>query len=328
VFFFSPDTNVNNFSTLKGEFDSCFATAGNHKFQPFADRAAFEAALKEKRAGLFLMSSWHFAQYPDKAGFDPALIGVLRGKSTQRHSLCAKKNVPNAGDLRGLTIASAGTRELTVNRLREILGKDQDALISSFNLLAVPKDMDALMSVGVGVAQAAVATESGLGRLAKTNAKQHEQLNAIATGPEDLLHIVVAPSMPDASCQALLKVLSSIPPDREGGKPPQAPRPRRPQAHRGHPSKGPRAMNAKPPPCAQRRTRAVAHTAALAATLITGLAAAPSSNKVLVLNSDASISRYLEVQKSFNESLPTPAVSVDYDQGRPDRNRAAAHARP
>jgi hypothetical protein len=83
VFFFSPDTNVNNFSTLKGEFDSCFATAGNHKFQPFADRAAFEAALKEKRAGLFLMSSRHFAQISRQGGSRPRAHWRVAG---QKHA--------------------------------------------------------------------------------------------------------------------------------------------------------------------------------------------------------------------------------------------------
>ena len=219
VFFFSPETNVNNFSTLKGEFDSFFAEKGKHKFQPFADRAAFEAAFKAKRMGLYLMSSWHYSQFAEKDGFDPALIGVLKGKSTQKHVLCAKNTVANAAALRGLTIASPGTREFTQSLLKEILHKDDHALIPTFKILTVPKDMDALINVNLGVAQAAVTTEAGLEKLAKINLKQHGQLKELATGPEKLLPIVVAPAMRDSSCESLLKVLAAMAADPDSKHP-------------------------------------------------------------------------------------------------------------
>ena len=84
------------------------------------------------------------------------------------------------------------------------------------NLLPVPKDIDALMAVGFGAAQAAVATESGLDRLARTNSRQHDALTQLAKGSERLLPIVVAPAHPDSASQALLKVLAGMGADGQG----------------------------------------------------------------------------------------------------------------
>lgn len=215
IHFYSPETNINNFGTLKGEFDSFFAGAGGHKFQPYGDRAAFERAL-EGGAGLFLLSSWHFPQLAARAAWQPMLIGQLKDKSTQRHVLCARKTVAGLAALKGAKVASAGNKAFTLNLLADLLGAEHRALIPEQNVLPVPKDMDALLAIGFGVAQAAVATESGLDRLAKTNAKQHEALTQLAKGPERLLPVVVAPAQPDAANQALLKVLAGMGADPEG----------------------------------------------------------------------------------------------------------------
>lgn len=216
VHFYSPETNINNFGTLKGEFDAFFAGAGGHKFQPYGDRAAFEKALAGNGGGLFLMSSWHYPQLATKAAWQPMLIGQLKEKSTQRHVLCAKQAVANLAALKGAKVASAGNKSFTLNLLVDLLGAEHRALVTEQNVLAVPKDIDALMAIGFGVAQAAVATEGGLERLARTNAKQHDALKQLAKGPERLLPIVVAPAQPDAATQALLKVLAGMGADPEG----------------------------------------------------------------------------------------------------------------
>ena len=215
IHFYSPETNLNNFSTLKGEFDSFLAAAGGGKFQPYSDRVAFEKAL-ENKGGVFFMSSWHFAQLKNKAALKPALIGRIKDKSTQRHILCAKKTVANLTALKGLRIASAGNKFFTANLLSDLVGADHRTLFPEQNILPVPKDIDALFAIGFGIAQAAVATESSLERLAKTNARQHDALAQLAKGPERLLPIVVVPAQTDAACEAVLKVLASMGADAEG----------------------------------------------------------------------------------------------------------------
>ncbi len=216
IHFYSPETNINNFGTLKSEFDAFFAGAGGHKFQPYGDRAAFEKALAGNGGGLFLMSSWHYPQLAAKAAWQPMLIGQLRDKLTQRHVLCAKKEVANLAALKGARVAAAGNKDFIRDLLTELLGPTHRALLADQKVLPVPKDFDALMTLGLGGAQAAVATESGLDKLAKTNAKQHDALVQLAKGPERLLPVVVSSAQPDDACQALLKVLAGMRGDPEG----------------------------------------------------------------------------------------------------------------
>ena len=215
IHFYSPETNINNFGTLKSEFDTFFKEAGGHKFQPYGDRAAFEKALAGN-TGVFLLSSWHYPQLPAKAAWQPVLIGQLKDKSTQRHVLCARRGVANVAALKGAKVASPGNKAFTLNLLADLLGPAHRALVTEQNVLPVPKDMDALMAIGFGLAQAAIATESGLEKLAKTNAKQHDALTQLVCGPERLLPIVVAQAQPDAASQALLQVLARMGKDAEG----------------------------------------------------------------------------------------------------------------
>jgi len=210
VFFFSPETNINNYSALKSEFDSYFSSFGKLKFQPFSDRAVFEKFLAERPAGLFLMSSWHFKQLRDKTAWNPVLVGVLKNKTTQKHLLYARKNIAEAALLRGATIATAGTREYTLTLLHQILGAEARDLIASFKLLVVPKDIDALMAVSFGMASAAVATESGAERLSRTNPKQLSSLRLLQTGSESLLPVLVAPLKANARTRELITVLGGM----------------------------------------------------------------------------------------------------------------------
>ena len=179
-------------------------------------RSTKEKAMEDNPGGLFLLSSWHYPQLAKKAAWQPMLIGQLREKNTQRHVLCAKQDIANFAALKGAKVASAGNKAFTLNVLADLLGAEHRALVTEQNVLAVPKDIDALMAIGFGVAQAAVATEGGLARLAKTNAKQHDALKQLATGPERLLSIVVAPAVPDAASQSLIKVLAGMGADAEG----------------------------------------------------------------------------------------------------------------
>ncbi len=207
--FYSPETNINNFGTLKREFEAFFATAGGHQFQPYGDRAAFEKAL-EGNPGVFLLSSWHYPQLAGKSACQPRLVGQLQKKSSQRHVLCAKKPLANLAALGGMKIAASGSKDFTLARLADLLTPKHRALLPKLHLLPVPKDLDALMALHFDLVQAAVVTESGLAQLALANPTQHAALVPLAHGPERLLPLLLAPAQPDAASQALLQVLAAM----------------------------------------------------------------------------------------------------------------------
>jgi len=50
IYFYNPETNINNFATLKTAFDTYLVNHGGYYFQPFDSRENFEAVIKEKKA--------------------------------------------------------------------------------------------------------------------------------------------------------------------------------------------------------------------------------------------------------------------------------------
>ncbi len=215
IYFYSPETNVNNFSVLKGEFDTLLAEHGGHKFQPFSDRNTFEKQIEAQPRGLFLLSSWHFQQLASKVALDPFLVGVSKDKVTQKHLLFGKAATALA-DLRGQRVATAGTRDYTLTLLRLMLGDSQADLVNSLNILVVPKDIDALLAVGFGAARGAVATENGADKLAKLNPKQRDVLKELAPGRESLLPILAAPKNMDTAVRQLVQVFATMGQSEQG----------------------------------------------------------------------------------------------------------------
>lgn len=216
VYFYSPETNINNFSALKGEFDGYLAGHGSLRFQPFSDRETFEKVVVEKRPGLYLLSSWHFKQLASQSSLQPVLVGTVKDKTTQKHVLFARKTTAALADLKGQTVASAGTKEYTLNLLKDVLGAENQPLIDSMKILVVPKDIDALMAVGFGMAKAAIATDTGAGKLARVNPKQFEALHSLASGSESLLPVLALPAGADAALNEGAGVFAAMGAGAEG----------------------------------------------------------------------------------------------------------------
>ncbi len=214
VYFYNPETNVNNFASLKREFDSYLARYGSFQFQPFSDRKVFENFLSSGRSGIFLVSSWHYRQFLSSRNMVPYLVGVAKGKSTQRKLLAARKDVASIAALAGGTVASAGNRDFTLTVLRDMLGTSNNNILNSLKILTVPKEIDALMSVGFGVAESAVTAESAMLRLAVVNPKQYGLLRRLAVAEETLLPIVLVPKNAADDAYRLLAVLKDM-----GGSP-------------------------------------------------------------------------------------------------------------
>ena len=207
---------MNNFASLKIEFDTYLARYGHFQFQPFSDRKVFESFLSSGRSGIFLVSSWHYRQFRSSLNLVPCLVGVARGKSTQRRLLAARKDVASIAALAGGTVASAGSRDFTLTVLRDMIGTGNDKILNSIKILTVPKEIDALMSVGFGVAKSAVTAESALLRLSAVNPKQYGLLRRLAVAEETLLPIVVVPKNADSDAYRLLDVLKGMGSSPEG----------------------------------------------------------------------------------------------------------------
>lgn len=216
ICFYNPETNINNFASLKIEFDTYLSSLGHYQFQPFSDKDTFEKFIAKKRNCVFLISSWHFKNLSGKYPMEPVLVGVLNGKSTQRKILLAKENIKNLDLLKGGKVASAGSKDYTRNILIQMLGEKKRGIANDLRILTVPKDIDALMAVGFGMAESALASESSLAKLSTINPKQYKMMKQLAVSEETLLHIVAIPKECDKNVEELVRIIKEMETNLDG----------------------------------------------------------------------------------------------------------------
>lgn len=218
VFFYNPESSVDNFAALKAEFDDYLSKQGAYSFQPFSERNTFEGVLTGNPQGVYLLSSWHYMQLNAKTPLEARLVGVAKGELQQRKIL-SSKDLDTVSALPGATIAGAGSEDYLRSQLQQMLGASYATLIPKIKLLSVPKDIDALMAVSFGMATAAISSESSLNKLALINPKQHAQLKALASGEKSFLLIAaVAKSPQPGGDMPLIKVIETMQQQPDGEK--------------------------------------------------------------------------------------------------------------
>ena len=212
IYFYNPETNINNFASLKTEFDQYLSSHGSFQFQPFSDRKSFEKFIVGRSDGIFLISSWHFRQLKRNFPIDmqARLVGVSKGKATYEKILTTKNNIINVDLLKGKIVASSGNEDYTKKVLLQMHGEGKKNVVDSMKILTVPKDIDALMAVGYGMADSALTTESSLTKLEAINPKQYGFLRPLAKSEEILLPIIAAPKKPDENIKLLLAIIEKM----------------------------------------------------------------------------------------------------------------------
>lgn len=218
VYFYNTETSINNFKSLKMAFDQYFSRFGNYEFQPFKDRTAFESAIRDARNGVVIISSWHYRQIYKTHSLTPMLLGKLNGGNRQKRMLVTRATDSLKDWTRG-TLASASnvqhTRTAIVNMVRTD-GVPRD--YKSINILKVPKDIDALMSVGFGMSTTALATETSFKRLEQINPGLCQKLRIVAEGCEAFLTVLAAPAEHSASFAKIINIIYEMPQDDAGKK--------------------------------------------------------------------------------------------------------------
>ncbi len=211
IYFYNPETNINNFATLKKGFDIYLVNHGGYLFQPFDRRETFESVIQEKKGDVYLLSNWHLKALQQKnIPLKIALVGTSKGNTMQRKVLSTKKDIADVSMLKNTVIAGAGSEEYIQSVLKQILGKEQEALLKDIKILIVPKDIDAIMAVGFGMATAAISAESSLNKLAVINPNQYRDLHSLGVSEKDYLLIAATLKKPEKQEAQLLEVLRKM----------------------------------------------------------------------------------------------------------------------
>jgi hypothetical protein len=80
----------------------------------------------------------------------------------------------------------------------------------------VPKDIDALMSVGFGMSQSALTTGNSLETLKSVNSVLYDKMKILAQASESLLLILAVPESFSADAQKAVRVIQNMPSNEDG----------------------------------------------------------------------------------------------------------------
>ena len=220
IYFYKPEINTARNSVLKSTFDLYLSEHGAYQFQPVDNREVFETLFKGEEEAVFMMSSRHYQQLLQQhqghisiEGARVGLLGVKGGSDTYRKILVSKTEQV---DFTSMNLATSATRESSVSLLEsEFTGLDiQDT--SALNVLVVPKDIDALMAVGFGLADMALTTKSSLEKLSNLYRNQNQALYVLAESkPLKRLAVVFRQGSTEAYKKALT-IIKQMPQNEQG----------------------------------------------------------------------------------------------------------------
>jgi hypothetical protein len=195
------------------EFDRYLSRFGPYEFQPFSSRDVFEKQVKGKENCLLLLSSWHYRNIHQKYALTPALTGLRNGKKYQKRIVVAsRKSADIVAGKPGL-VASASSLQYTNSALNSML---QGKYTHPFKVLTVPKDIDALMSVGFGMAKMAFASENAFDELKLINPRLSSKMKVMAEGEETLRLILALPQGFKGNRKKTIDMISNMPMDADG----------------------------------------------------------------------------------------------------------------
>ncbi len=209
IYFYNPEININRNSILKHKFDQFLASFGNYQFQPVNDQATFEQLVKNEPDALFMMSSWLFHSLKDEITLQAQLVGMKNGSAYYKKLLVVDKNT-STSNITDLTIASAGSKKYSLAVLKGMQSGHNLTPANADQLLIVPKDVDALLAVGFGMAQAALCTEDSFEQLNTLYKNQYDQLKVIGRSQVFPRLTVVASNKPSDIQDQLLTLIDQM----------------------------------------------------------------------------------------------------------------------
>ncbi len=218
IYYFSPESNINNYSLLKREFDQYLADQGPFRFQPFADSATFSEIILAEQNGLYLMSSWQYEQLKTEVDLCPLMVGMADGKVYHNYFLIVPEQIESINELANVTLASSSSETFSQTILSQALQATpaQENKLPTVRFLMVPKDIDALMAVSFGMARGALVSAVSYSDFKNINPQQASSLKILAKGQKHLLPILTATTLQDSRAGSCARALEKMQENKAG----------------------------------------------------------------------------------------------------------------
>ncbi len=160
IYFYTTEAHINNFKSLKVGFDQYLTKHGDYEFQPFSDKKTFEKYLKDENS-ILVLSSWHYKKISKEYDLEAKLVAQKKSTLRDTKILVGRREEEK---LRGVVTSAYGA-QYTKELLYTLIKKESNDL----SVLTVPKEIDALMSVGFGMSRFALVSRDSFTLLKKIN---------------------------------------------------------------------------------------------------------------------------------------------------------------
>jgi len=203
VYFYTSNHTIDDFKTFKIIFDRYLSQYGDYEFQAFSDKKSFESFMKNK-SDIVLLSSFHYRQLSMKHHLHALLVAKSKKSIKSTNVIVGKVNNPLHG-----TITTAFSRKYTNKLVQSVFGKRH------FTILQVPKEMDALLSVGYGMSQFASVSKKSFELLQKTNTYLTKDMRIYSESDTDF-KMLVAVNSKLGSDKKVVKMFSHMKQSKDG----------------------------------------------------------------------------------------------------------------
>ena len=205
VYFYTTETNINDFKSLQVSFDQYLQPFGNYNFQAFSNKEVFEEYLKDENI-VVILSSWHYKQIAKKYNLQVQLVALKKESITDTKVLIGIKGSSYTG-----TLTTPFPHEYATSHINKL------TLDNSLHILKVPKEIDALMSVGFGMSQFALVSKDSFELLKKANSFLASQMEIFGESTPTL-RMLVASKIKKHNNKEFMEVFTTMDSRDEGKK--------------------------------------------------------------------------------------------------------------
>ena len=209
-YYFNPDSSQSNLARLKKEVER-FMNKNNLvlNFQPFAKYHDFHREMLENIPAFVFLPDWYYQQNKKDSKLKPLLQPRRKGRATYRKILLT--NLESTLTLQGLNnkiLAMTTMGNEAPDLLNRLLFNQFKIKSHSLNIIATPKDSDALFALAVRQVDAALVSESNLQRIGEINPRILKIVRSLAQSQPIPLPILCAGNgkVPDEKIMQLKKI--------------------------------------------------------------------------------------------------------------------------
>ncbi|MCI5125697.1 MAG: hypothetical protein D3925_14790, partial [Candidatus Electrothrix sp. AR5] len=163
-YYFNPDSSQSNLTRLKQEMER-FLVKRNLalNFQPFAKYHDFHREMQDILPALVFLPDWYYQQNKTKITLKPLLQPTRKGRATYRKVLLTtQESTLTLQRLSNKTLAMTTMGNDAPDVLNRLLFNQFKIEANSLNIIATPKDSDALFALAVRQVDAALVSKNNL----------------------------------------------------------------------------------------------------------------------------------------------------------------------